>query len=97
METRVHLPATEPPATIKEVVAALKSAKLKPSHQKKDWGDWIVFEGLQTVISIESMRSLTTNATIEEAEGEDDALIKVIAAFRKLGWYGEDEDGPYQL
>ncbi|MFC4994124.1 hypothetical protein [Rubritalea tangerina] len=97
METRVHLPDSEPPATIREVVSALKKQKLPASHDKQSWGDWINFEGKQTVISIESINGLTTSATIEEAEGEDTTFTQIIAAFRKLGWHGEDEDGPYPL
>ncbi|MGJ8673969.1 hypothetical protein [Rubritalea sp.] len=97
METRVHLPDSEPPAMIREVVAALKKQKLSAKHDKQSWGDWINFEGKQTVISIESMNGLTTNATIEEAEGEDEVFQACIEAFRKLGWNGEDEDGPYTL
>ncbi|MFT5881783.1 MAG: hypothetical protein ACI9FG_000270 [Crocinitomicaceae bacterium] len=97
METRVHLPDSEPPATIREVVAVLKKQKLVAKHDKQSWGDWINFEGKQTVISIESIRGLTTSATIEQAEGEDDTFTSIIAAFRKLGWSGEDEDGPYAL
>lgn len=97
METRVHLPDSEPPATIREVVGALKKQKLVAKHDKQSWGDWINFENKQTVISIESMRGLTTSATIEEAEGEDDTFASIIAAFRKLGWHGEDEDGSYAL
>jgi hypothetical protein len=97
METRVHLPDSEPPATIREVVAALKKQKLVAQHDKQSWGDWINFEGKQTVISIESIRGLTTSATIEPADGEDDTFTSIIAAFRKLGWSGEDEDGPYAL
>ncbi len=97
METQVHLPDTEPPATIREVVSALKKQKLKAKHDKATWGDWINFEEKQTVISIESANGLTTRATIEEAEGEDDVLIACIAAFRKLGWHGEDAEGPYPL
>ena len=97
METRVHLPDSEPPATIREVVAALKKQKLAAKHDKQSWGDWINIEGQQTVISIESMNGLTTNATIEEADGEDHIFTSCIAAFRKLGWFGEDEDGPYPL
>jgi len=77
METQVHLPDTEPPATIREVVAALKKQKLKAKHDKATWGDWINF--------------------VEGAEGEDDVLIACIAAFRKLGWHGEDADGTYPL
>ncbi|GAA5494012.1 hypothetical protein SAMN02745181_1551 [Rubritalea squalenifaciens DSM 18772] len=97
METHVHLPDSEPPATIREVVAALKKQKLPAKHDKQSWGDWINLEGKDTVISIESMNGLTTRATIEEASGEDEVLIKCINAFRALGWYGEDEDGPYPL
>lgn len=97
METRVHLPDSEPPATIREVVSALKKQKLPAVHDKQSWGDWINFEGMETVISIESNNGLTTSATIEEAAGEDEVLIKCINAFRSLGWYGEDEDGPFQL
>ena len=41
---------------------------------------------------------MTSSATIEYAEGEDDALeISIITAFRDLGWYGTDEDGEYLL
>lgn len=97
METRVHLPDSEAPATIREVVAALKKQKLVAKHDKQSWGDWINFEDKQTVIAIESIGGLTTSATIEEAEGEDDVHAACIAAFRKLGWNGEDEDGPYPL
>ena len=41
METRVHLPDSEPPATIREVVAALKKQKLVAKHDKQTWGDWV--------------------------------------------------------
>jgi len=98
METRLHLPEFETPSAITEVLSALKSQKLVPKHDKKDWGDWIYLKGYQTVISIESMRGLAKSATLEFAEGEDDALeLKLIAAFRSLGWYGTDEDGEYPL
>ncbi len=97
METQVHIPEGEPPATIREVVNALKSQKLKAHHDKASWGDWINIDDAKTVISIESSNGLTTRATIEEAEGEDGILTSCVAAFRKLGWHGEDADGPYQL
>ncbi len=97
METQVHLPDNEPPATIIEVVDALKAEKLDAHHDKADWGDWINLRGKQTVISIESTNGLTTQATIEHAENEDNILMRCIAAFRKLGWYGEDDEGPYPL
>lgn len=97
METRVLVPEGEPPATIKEVVLALKEQKLSAKHDRKNWGDWIVFGGQQSVISIESQRGLAGSAIIEEAEGEDEFIGKIIAAFRQLGWEGEDEDGRYPL
>ena len=97
METQVHIPESEPPITIREVVTALKKQKLEATHDKQAWGDWIHFTDKRTVISIESLNGLTTRATIEEAEGEDDVLVSCIAAFRKLGWNGEDADGPYPL
>lgn len=98
METRVHLPETKKPSSIKDVVSALNDQGLKPVHDKKDWGDWINLPPNKTVISIESMNGMTGSATIEYAEGEDDHLeIPIIFAFRELGWYGTDEDGEYQL
>ena len=72
METRVHLPDMEPPASITEVILALRSKKLEPKHEKKDWGDWITFPDMQTVISIESMRGLASSATVEHAEEDGD-------------------------
>jgi hypothetical protein len=97
METQVHLPEYEPPTTIIEVVAALKKQKLHAKHDQAAWGDWINFPDKRTVISIESANGLTTRASIEEAEDEEDVLASCIAAFRSLGWHGEDEDGPYPL
>ena len=97
METRVLLPEGEPPVTIKEVIIALTGQKLSAKHDKQNWGDWIVFEGKETVVSIESNRGLAGSGTIEEAEGEDDLVGSIIKAFRKLGWEGEDEDGRYRL
>ena len=97
METRVMVPEGEPPATIKEVVLALKEEKLSARHDKQNWGDWIVFEAKETVISIESQRGLARSATIEGAEGEDELESLIVAAFRKLGWEGEDEEGRYPL
>lgn len=97
METRVLAPEGEPPVSIKEVVLALQDEKLKARHDKQNWGDWIAFEGQETVIAIESVRGLASSATIEEAENEDAVVVQVVAAFRKLGWQGEDEDGRYLL
>ncbi len=97
METRVMVAEDEPPVAIKEVVLALKEQKLKVQHDRQNWGDWIIFENYQTVISIESVRGLSRSAVIEVAEGEDELVGRIIGAFRKLGWDGEDEDGRYRL
>ncbi len=83
--------------TILEVVAALKKQKLKAKHDKQSWGDWINLEGQETVIAIESMNGLTTRATIESSESESEVLQDCLSAFRKLGWLGQDQDGPYPL
>lgn len=98
METRVHIPEMEPPATMSEVMAALRKQKLEPTHDKKSWGDWINFTDYSTVISIECNRTLTSSATIEHDESDgDDIYQKILAAFAKLGWYGSDEEGDYRL
>lgn len=99
METLVQCPESDPsPITIREVVAALKKEKLEPRHDSQNWGDWIYLEGSQTVISIESMRGLTSTATIEHAEDEpNDPGPSILKAFHKLGWVGMDEDGEYPL
>lgn len=99
METQIILPNSEPPNTITEVVAALRKAKLKPRHEAKNWGDWIHLEGHKTVISIESMRGLTSSATIEHASGEEQGMVRdaIMKTFSSLGWEGVDEDGNYPL
>ena len=99
METVVTLPDSEPPNTISEVLAALRKVKLEPRHDSKSWGDWIHLEGYRTVISIESMRGMTSNATIEHADGEEEGepAQSIIKAFAKLGWQGIDAEGPYPL
>ena len=98
METVVHLPESEPPCTIREVLDALGSQNLTPRHEKKSWGDWIHLEDYRTVISIESMRGLTRSATIEGSdEDAEDPTPVILRAFGKLGWYGIDEDGEYPL
>ena len=99
METLVQAPESDPnPTTIKEVLAALRKQKLEPTHAAKNWGDWIYLEGSQTVISIESIRGLTTSATIEHAENEpNDPTPAILQAFHKIGWVGMDEDGEYPL
>ncbi len=98
METVLQLPESEDPCTIREVVEALRKEKLSPRHEAKNWGDWIHLEGYGTVISIESMRGLTSSATIEHGEGEDEEPADaILRAFGTLGWVGIGEDGEYPL
>lgn len=97
METRVLLPENEPPITIREVVLALEAQKLSARHDKQNWGDWIQFAGKETVVAIESNRGLASSAVIEGAEGEEELCEAIMAAFRALGWFGEDADGRYRL
>lgn len=86
------------PNTIGEVVAALRQQKLKVSHDQQDWGDWINLEGCETVISIESVRGLTTTATIELSENDSSSLQqKIEKAFASLDWQGIDDEGVFQL
>jgi hypothetical protein len=88
----------EPPSSITEVLVALCDQKLEPKHEKKDWGDWITFSGKHTVISIESMRGLTSSATIEHADEDGDKInMNILAAFGQLGWMGSDEEGEFRL
>lgn len=94
----MHLPDMEPPASITEVMIALRSQKLEPKHEQKDWGDWISFSGQQTVISIESMRGLASSATVEHTESDGDAINQqILSAFGQLGWLGSDEEGEFRL
>ena len=98
METVVQASDPADPATLAEVLAALRKQKLAPIHESKDWGDWIHLEGCATVISIESMRGLTTTATIEHGENErEDPSQAILRAFHGLGWVGIDEEGEYPL
>ena len=101
METRVIVPENEAPHTVRSVVVTLKSIKLKPRHDVKDWGDWIHFDDSTIVISIESNNGLTSSATIELDNEDDEKELeihrKILKAFHKLGWKGEDEDGYYEI
>jgi len=98
METVLQLPDTEDPCTIRDVLDALRKEKLSPRHESKNWGDWIHLEGCSTVISIESMRGLTSSATVEHGEDErEDPSPAIFRAFGKLGWVGIGEDGEFPL
>jgi len=96
MDLRFVLSEEHPPATIGEVVRALVDEGLSARHQAKNWGDWIEFEGSETVLAIESERGLTASATLEEGD-EEDCRSAIFSAFRKLGWQGEDEEGLFPL
>jgi len=99
METQLAVPNSSPPSTIDEVLAALKKQHLTPRHDARTWGDWIHLENYKTVISIESNRGLSSSATIEHAEGEEDEEPKhsILRAFGTIGWQGIDDDGEYSL
>ena len=99
METVVCLPEFDAPNTITEVLAALRKENLDPRHESKSWGDWIYLEGYSTVISIESNRGLTSSATIEHSEDEEEGEPgpSILRAFGRLGWNGVDDDGEFPL
>lgn len=99
METQLQLSDSSSPTTLKEVLEALKKQHLDPRLESKAWGDWIYLDGYNSVISIESNRGLSSSATIEHAEGEEDGEIVqcIYRAFKKLGWHGVDDDGEFTL
>jgi hypothetical protein len=99
METLVRLPESAPPNTMPEVLAALRKEHLDPRHESKAWGDWIYLECYNTVISIESNRGLSSAATIEHGDGEEDGepVASILRAFGRLGWHGVDDDGEFPL
>ena len=99
METVLKLPESATPSTLDEVVAALEKQHLKAHLHTKTWGDWIHFDDYSTVISIESMRGLSSSATIEHAEGEEteEPIPSIHRAFAKLGWHGIDDEGEFSL
>jgi hypothetical protein len=99
METLVRLPEDSAPSTVQEVLAALRKEHLEPRHESKAWGDWIYLESYSTVISIESNRGLSSSATIEHGEGEEDGepVVSILRAFGKIGWHGVDDDGEFPL
>lgn len=99
METLIKLPNDAAPSTVIEVLAALRKEHFEPRHEAKAWGDWIYLETYTTVISIESNRGLSSSATIEHGEGEEDGepTTSILRAFGRLGWIGVDGDGEYPL
>jgi hypothetical protein len=99
METLLQLSDSSAPSTLKEVLDSLKKQHLEPRLESKAWGDWIYLDGYNSVISIESNCGLSSSATIEHAEGEEDGEIVqcILRAFKKLGWHGVDDDGEFSL
>ncbi|MCX6865242.1 MAG: hypothetical protein NTV46_03300 [Verrucomicrobia bacterium] len=99
METFVRLPDSLPPTTLLEVLTALRREYLTPRHEAKAWGDWIYLECYDTVISIMSNSGVSSSATIEHGEGEEDGepIDSILRAFGRLGWHGIDSDGEYPL
>jgi hypothetical protein len=99
METNLRLPDSVPPSTMVEVLAALQKEHLDPRHESKSWGDWIYLECYNTVISIEANHGLSSSATIEHGDGEEDGepIDSILRAFGRLGWHGIDQDGEFPL
>jgi hypothetical protein len=99
METLIKLPDSATPSTISEVLASLRKEHFEPRHEAKAWGDWIYLQTYTTVISIESNRGLSSSATIEHGEGEEEGepLTSLLRAFGRLGWQGVDDDGEFPL
>ncbi len=99
METIVKVPESVPPSTLVEILAALRKEHLVPRHESKTWGDWIYLECYNTVISIEVNHALSSSATIEHGDGEEDGepVASILRAFGKLGWHGLDDDGEFTL
>ncbi len=99
METQLQLSDVSDPCTLKDVLDSLKKEHLEPRLESKAWGDWIYLGGYNSVISIESNRGLSSSATIEHAEGEENGeLVQCIyRAFGRLGWHGIDDEGEFAL
>lgn len=99
METLLKLSDSKTPSTLDEVLNSLKKEHFEPRLESKAWGDWIYLDGYSSVISIESNRGLSSSATVEHAEGEEDGEFVqcIYRAFGRLGWHGIDDDGEFTL
>lgn len=99
METIIKLPDDDTPSTISEILSSLRKEHFEPRHESKAWGDWIYLDSYSTVISIECNRGLSSSATIEHGEGEEEGepTASILRAFGRLGWHGIDDDGEYPL
>lgn len=86
------------PASVSEVVGALKKVGFETKLENPNWGCWIHLSGYQTSISVDLERRLISRACLEIDDADpDEVQSKLFAAFAKLGWQGEDEDGPFRL
>ena len=99
METHIQLSESATPTTVSEILASLRKQHLEPRHESKAWGDWIYLESYSTVISIACDHGLSSSATIEHGEDEEDGepVASILRAFGRLGWHGIDDDGEYPL
>ena len=99
MEPLIKLPETATPSTITEILDSLRKEHFEPRHEAKAWGDWIYLNTYTTVISIECNRGLSSSATIEHGEGEEEGepVPSLYRAFGRLGWHGIDDDGEFPL
>ncbi|MCX8496846.1 MAG: hypothetical protein ORN51_11755 [Akkermansiaceae bacterium] len=99
MDTLIRLPESAAPSTVAEILASLRKEHFEPRHEAKAWGDWIYLDSYNTVISIECNHGLSSTATIEHAENEEEGepVISIFRAFNRLGWHGLDDDGEFNL
>lgn len=99
METLIKLPDSAAPSTVAEILASLRKEHFEPRHEAKAWGDWIYLDSYTTVISIECNHGLSSTATIEHGEGEEEGepVTSLYRAFGRLGWLGMDDDGEFPL
>jgi hypothetical protein len=99
METLIQLSEDKTPSTVSEILTSLRKEHFEPRHEAKAWGDWIYLDSYSTVISIECNRGLSSSATIEHGEGEEEGepTTSILRAFGRLGWHGIDSDGEFPL
>lgn len=99
METLIQISESTSPSTIIEILDSLRKEHFEPRHEAKAWGDWIYLNGYSTIISIECNHGLSSSATIEHGEGEEDGepVASILRAFARLNWHGIDDDGEFPL
>lgn len=99
METLLQRPENSPPTPIVEILESLRKEHFDARHQAKSWGDWIYLDGYSSVIAIDSNHGLSSNATLEHGEDEEDGepAASIFRAFGRLGWIGIDDNGEFPL